>query len=61
MTVPELRRFASKKCKELENQWKEEVDKNDRETAMDYIRIGNIEGQRSAYMQMLVMLTGVTP
>ena len=45
------------RIKELNKQWTKEANKSDRDKAMDYIRIGNIEGEINGLTYALTLLS----
>lgn len=57
MDTKELKKFAAKRVKELKKEWEEEANSDHRKRAVDYIRIGEIEGQIDAYVEMITKMS----
>ncbi|MFO0190279.1 MAG: hypothetical protein ACK54F_03410 [Planctomycetia bacterium] len=54
MEKQELKQLVLSKLSELEKQWTDAVNKEERVTAADYLRVGNLEGGINALLQLLV-------
>ncbi len=54
MEKQELKLLVLSKLSELEKQWTDAVNKEERVTAADYLRVGNLEGGINALLQLLV-------
>jgi len=52
-----MKSMINARIKELNKQWTKEANKSDRERAMDYIKIGNIEGEINGLTYALTLLS----
>lgn len=57
MEIKSLKKVLAKRAKELEKQWKDEVDGKDRKKAIDYVRSSQIEGQLNMVLEVMTMIS----
>ena len=57
MDNKQLKKDLAKMAKQLDKEWKAEVDNNDRKKPMDYIRSSHLSGQLDMVVRILAMLS----